>query len=169
MGEMQRKRHFIFILLAVVVSIGGVFSLIVSPAPALDDARCEAWAKEIKGRTEEIRDDPDFILGTVRGNSNCPNLCEDEQDGNSVTISPFLRQPAGVLAATITEILTSPGDKLFGPTFEGISAFFCVVPQIDAYNFTEAVVAAGHPAPTDCGTGYTEICRTTLSSPIPTQ
>lgn len=159
------KRSFFFLLTAVILA--GVLSLLTSPAQALTDAKCEAWAKEIKGRVEDIRDDPDFVLGTIRGNSDCPNLCENEQDGNSVSVSPFLRQASGVLAATITEIITSPGDRIFGNNVQGISAFFCVVPQIDPNNFTEVIVSSGHPAPTNCGSAYTEICRTTLSSPVP--
>ena len=161
------KRSFLLGSAVVIFSVAGVLSLLTPPALALDDAKCEAWAKEIRGRVEDIKDDPDFVLGTIRGNSNCPNLCENEPDGNDVSVSPFLRQPAGVLAATITEIITSPGDKVFGSNIQGLSAFFCVVPQTDPYNFTEAIVAVGHPTPTDCGGEWVQICRTSLSSPVP--
>lgn len=167
MRKTERKRHSISILAGVIVSVAGMFSLFTSSALALTAAQCEAWAQEIKNRVEEIANDPEFSLGIVRGNSNCPNLCENEPDSNDVSVSPFLREPAGVLAATITEIITSPGDKIFGGNVQGISAFFCVVPQTDPYNFTEAIVAVGHPAPTDCGADYTEICRASLSSPLP--
>lgn len=159
------KRSFFFLLTAVILA--GVLSLLTSPAQALTDAQCEAWAKEIKGRVEDVKDDPDFTPGTIRGNSDCPNLCENEQNGNDISVSPFLRQPAGVLAATITDILTSPGDTVFINGQYGTAAFFCVVPEIDANNFREAIVGIAHPTPTSCGTGFTQICRTSLSSPVP--
>jgi hypothetical protein len=165
MGDLKIKRCFFFML--AVVIFAGVLSLLTSPALALDNAKCEAWAKEIRGRVEDIRDDPDFVLGTIRGNGNCPNLCENEQDGNDISVSPFLRQPAGILAATIIDILTSPGDRIYGTNLQGMSAFFCVVPEIDANNFTKAIVAVGHSSPTDCATAFTEICRVSLSSPVP--
>jgi hypothetical protein len=169
MGKAEKK-HPLTQILAVgvlLIIIAGVLSLLTTTALAFDDAKCESWAKEIKARVEDISNDPGFEQGVIRNNSNCPNLCANEQDGNDLRITPFLRKPVGVLAATITEILTSSGDKFFGGFQQGITAFFCVVPQTDPNNFTEVIVAAGHHAPTDCGTGWTEICRTSLSLPVP--
>lgn len=170
MGKIQGKRHFILILAGIILSIAGVFSLFASSALALTDAQCEAWALEIKNRVEEIANDPDFVPGTSRGNSPCPNLClvPDPEDAQ-YTVNPFLREPAGVLAATIIDVLNSPGDTIFGANVQGISAFFCAQVVNQTTNFTSAVVAVGHSAPTSCGTGFTEVCRATLSSPIPIQ
>jgi hypothetical protein len=149
---MARLKRNLILVPAAVFSIAGVLSLFPSPAAALDDVKCQAWADEIKNRVLDIvNDTTDFEQGTIRGNNDCPNLCEFEADGNEISVTPYLRIPAGVLAATVTDIVTSPGDKLYGTNVQGTVAFFCAGGNV--------VVGVGHPAPTSCGTEYTEICR----------
>ncbi|MFQ5853932.1 MAG: hypothetical protein ACE5JU_25515 [Candidatus Binatia bacterium] len=178
MGKLGAKRCLTVILAGVIVSVGGVLSLLTSPARALDDIKCKAWAQEIKGRTEDLAQDPDIGQGSVKANT-CPNLClvddantEVDERLTDLKVTPFLRQAGqgpSILAATITEFLDAPlgaggqptGDKAFVTGSFGPGAFFCADVN-NTGNITSAVVAIAHPAPTTCGTGYTEICSATL-------
>ncbi len=172
MGKAENK-HPLTLILAVAVfliAIAGVLILLTGPAKALTDAKCEDWALEIKGRAEKIRDDTTgFDALPFANDKGCKNLCEGGALRN-LGGTKFLRNPAGVIAATIADIENTPGDKFYTHGVYGSVAFFCVGDPITTPNtWTDVVVGTTHPDASACGSDYKSICEALLSQPIPVE
>ncbi len=162
---MAKLKHRLILALAAVFSMAGVLSLLTSPAlAAMPDAKCEAWALEIKGRTKDIEDDTENFDPLHLSNTfGCKNLCEGVELRN-LDGTRFLRSTSGLLAAAIIDIVDTPGDRSFSTGLYGTIAFFCAKDQTKYPNkWTDVVVGVQNPDASACGTEYRPICDAPIS------